>query len=231
LSVSFPAEPGQLTSAGAVPLPIQLANLMNGNTITHRKLTFYFSWKLIPNEFLNPARSAKDALNPRLMQLNQQVGFRLIFCRFKNLSNPTLAAYDPVNQLFDSYFINVPNPGTYDQGTAMVGSFIEGIRNVCTIWREKRFYLSMDKPYKEFKVSFKFPRGLQMTKKFDSTLGVYYNDSPISYFAIITTGQNTSSDTNIGALIDPLGAVNAMLMRYVYRVSLYQLYKYWFTDS
>jgi hypothetical protein len=159
---------------------------MNGNSITLRKLMFLFSFKIIPAEAAGAPPPAPASNKPRSMQLGQSIDFRMIFCRFKNMSQPTLAAYDPVNQLFDSYSTTVPNPSIFDQGIAMIDSYIEGIRNICTIWREKRFYLSINKPYKEFKVSFKFPRGLQLTKKFDTTLGVYYNDAPISYFIVLT---------------------------------------------
>ncbi|MDR3058810.1 MAG: hypothetical protein LBU84_11815 [Prevotella sp.] len=113
----------------------------------------------------------------------------------------------------------------------MIGSFVEGVRNVCSIWREKRFYLSLDKPYKKFKVTFKFPRGLQMTKKFDNTLGVYFNDAPISYFAIITTGVNVPYIISNGALLDPTIPANISYLEMPQSLQVYQLYKYWYTDS
>jgi hypothetical protein len=76
------------------------------------------------------------------------------------MNQAAVNALDPVAQLFDSYTAVLPNPSIFDQGTGMIGSFIEGILNMCSIWREKRLYLSISKPYKEFKISFKFPRGL-----------------------------------------------------------------------
>jgi hypothetical protein len=208
---------------------------MIGNTINLRKIIFFFSWKYIPvdNQVAPgpPIPAGPAATNYRSMQLGQQIGLRLVFCRFKNMTQAAVNAFDPVTQLFDSYSTVVPNPSIFDQGTAMIGSFIEGIRNVCTVWREKRFYLSIEKPYKEFKVSFKCPRGLPMTKKFDTGLGVYYNDAPISYFAIITTGMNVPFDIMLGNLVDPTIAANIPNIRTPYGRQLYQLYKYWYTDS
>jgi hypothetical protein len=45
-SVSFPADQGSLTIAGGAPSPIQFANLMIGNTITMRKLTYFILLEL-----------------------------------------------------------------------------------------------------------------------------------------------------------------------------------------
>jgi hypothetical protein len=230
-SLSYPAEVGQLNIAGAAPLPIQLANLMQGNTITMRKIMFLFSFKLIPVEFNGAVPPYVPSNNPRNMELAQSMGIRMVFCRFKASTQVSVQTMDPIATLFDSYSTVVPNPAIFDQGTAMIGSFIEGLRNICTVWREKRFCLSLSKPYKEFKVSFKFPRGLQLTKKFDTTAGVYFNDSPISYFLILTTGQNVPFDVLAGNLLDPMNQDDVIDLRCLYGLQLYQLYKYWYTDS
>ncbi|MDR3058808.1 MAG: hypothetical protein LBU84_11805 [Prevotella sp.] len=120
-SMSFPADQGSLTIAGGPPSPIQFANLMVGNTITLRKLSFLFSFKYIPvDDIILPGTNANN--NLRQMQLNQQIGVRMVFCRFKNMNQASVNAYDPIANLFDSYSTAIPNPSIFDQGTAMIGS-------------------------------------------------------------------------------------------------------------
>jgi hypothetical protein len=84
-SVSFPADQGQLAIGGGAPLPIQINNEMAGNSITMRKLTFFFSWKLIPVDVgypLVPPITLPPATNTRNMNLGQSLGIGMIFCRF-----------------------------------------------------------------------------------------------------------------------------------------------------